>query len=165
MPPSLSVVLSKATPDGRRAATDGCASASATTCALLGERVSERTRGAANAGHTERALSAVDIEYARHRPAEDPEWTYRLDEDEITVMAGRCYVELKQPNRAIPLLALIHVLAGRSARASWRHRARTALAQHTWNCSSQRVRPRGDDRVTLLVQRLSPYRTERRAGR
>lgn len=29
---------------------------------------------------------------------------YWLTEDEITIMAGRCYVELCQPDRAVPLL-------------------------------------------------------------
>lgn len=74
--------------------------ASATTCALLGERVPECTRGPASAGHTERALSAVDIEYARRRPADDPVWAYWLDEDEITVMAERllCGTEAAQPS-------------------------------------------------------------------
>jgi hypothetical protein len=39
---------------------------------------------------------AVESAYERRKPGSDPEWVYWLTEDEITVMAGRCYVELGQ---------------------------------------------------------------------
>lgn len=42
--------------------------------------------------------------YDRRRPDDDPTWVYWLDENEITVMAGRVYVELGLPERAEPLL-------------------------------------------------------------
>jgi hypothetical protein len=35
---------------------------------------------------------------------DDPDWVYRLNREEIDVMAGRCFTELKQPGRAEPLL-------------------------------------------------------------
>lgn len=157
----------------RSAATGARGHASATTRALLGERVAWAYARTGELRHTERALSAVDTEYARRRPADDPEWTYWLDEDEITVMAGRCYVELRQPERAIPLLT--QVLARydeRQARestldTSWLAEAHVqagdvehaaALAQRTLELSASTSSSRGDDRVTLLAQRLSPYR-------
>lgn len=80
------------------------ASRGATTCALLEERVAWAHPRAGDIRHTERALSAVDTAYDRRRAADDPEWVYWLDEDEIAVMAGRCYVELGRPSQAIPLL-------------------------------------------------------------
>jgi hypothetical protein len=98
---------------------------------------------------------------------------YWLTEDEITIMAGRCYVELDQPDRAIPLLT--GVLARYDERqtresalyTSWLAEAHiqagdvehaTALAQHTLELSSSTSSARGDDRVTLLAQRLGPHR-------
>lgn len=146
--------------------------ASATTCALLHERVAWAHARAGEVRHTERALAAAETEYERRRPADDPEWVYWLTEDEIIVMAGRCYVELGQPDRAIPLLtgvlvryderqtresalytswlAEAHVQAGDVEHAA-------ALAQRTLELSSSTSSARGDDRVTLLAQRLGPY--------
>ncbi|MGH3965624.1 MAG: hypothetical protein ACRDRY_20615 [Pseudonocardiaceae bacterium] len=160
----------------RSAATGAREHASTTTRALLGERVAWAHARAGQARHTERALSAVDTDYDRRRPADDPEWVYWLDENEITVMAGRCYVELGQPERAIPLLT--GVLARydkRHAResalyTSWLAEAHVqagdvehaaALAEHTLELSNSTSSSRGDDRVTLLSQRLAPYRAVR----
>lgn len=156
-----------------RSATAGAQGhASATTRALLQERVAWAHARAGEIRHTERALSAVEADYERRRPADDPEWVYWLDEDEITVMAGRCYVELGQPDRAIPLLT--EVLARYDERqtresalyTSWLAEAHVqagdvehaaTLAQRTLELSSSTSSSRGDDRVTLLAQRLAPY--------
>jgi transcriptional regulator with XRE-family HTH domain len=147
--------------------------ASATTRALLGERVAWAHARAGEVRHAERALSAVDTEYDRRRPADDPEWVYWLDSDEIVVMAGRCYVELGQPARAIPLLTeVLGRYDERQAResalyTSWLAEARVqagdlehaaALAQRTLELSSSTSSSRGDDRVTLLARRLAPHR-------
>ncbi|HEV7451345.1 MAG TPA: helix-turn-helix transcriptional regulator [Pseudonocardiaceae bacterium] len=157
-----------------RSATAGARGhASATTRALLYERVAWAHARAGELRHTERALSAVDTEYGRRRPDDDPEWVYWLDEDEITVMAGRCYVELGQPDRAIPLLtgvleryderqtresalytswlAEAHVQAGDVEHAA-------VLAERTLELSSSTSSSRGDDRVMLLAQRLAAHR-------
>jgi hypothetical protein len=157
-----------------RSATAGTAGhASATTRALLHERVAWAHARAGEVRHTERALSAVDTEYNRRRPADDPEWVYWLDEDEITVMAGRCYVELKQPHRAIPLLTgvLKHYNEQQTRECalytSWLGEAHiqagdiehaTALAERTLELSSSTSSSRGDDRVRQLAQRLEPHR-------
>jgi transcriptional regulator with XRE-family HTH domain/tetratricopeptide (TPR) repeat protein len=157
----------------RSAASGARGRASATTRALLQERVAWAHARAGELRHTERALSAVEVDYEQRRPADDPEWVYWLDEDEITVMAGRCYVELGQPDRAIPLLtgvleryderqtresalytswlAEAHVQAGDIEHAA-------GLAERTLDLSSSTSSSRGDDRVTLLAQRLTPYR-------
>ncbi|MDQ3762065.1 MAG: hypothetical protein M3460_10315 [Actinomycetota bacterium] len=81
------------------AATGARGHASATACALLHERVAWAHARTGEIRHAQRALSAVDTEYDRRRPADDPPWVYWLNEDEIAVMAGRCYVELGQPDR------------------------------------------------------------------
>jgi transcriptional regulator with XRE-family HTH domain/tetratricopeptide (TPR) repeat protein len=158
-----------------RSATAGAREhASATTRALLHERVAWAHARAGELRHTERALSAVDTEYDRRRPADDPEWVYWLNEDEIAVMAGRCYVELQQPDRAIPLLTgVLERYDERQAResvlyTSWLAEAHVkagdiehaaALAQRTLELSASTSSSRGDDRVALLAQRLAPHRT------
>jgi hypothetical protein len=55
---------------------------------------------------TARALDDVDDTYeARSLGDDDPEWTYWLSRDEITVMAARCWTRLGQPGKAAPLIA------------------------------------------------------------
>jgi tetratricopeptide (TPR) repeat protein len=158
----------------RSAAAGARGHASATTRALLHERVAWAHARAREIRHAERALAAAETEYERRRTADDPEWVYWLTEDEITIMAGRCYVELGQPDRAIPLLT--GVLARYDERqtresalyTSWLAEAHVqagdvehaaALAQRTLELSSSTSSARGDDRVTLLAQRLRPYPT------
>ncbi|MGH3812044.1 MAG: helix-turn-helix domain-containing protein [Pseudonocardiaceae bacterium] len=157
----------------RSATTGARGHASATVCALLHERVAWAHARAGELRHTERALSAVETDYERRCPADDPEWVYWLTEDEITVMAGRCYVELGQPGRAIPLLTeVLERYEERQARefalyTSWLAEAHVqagdiehaaALAGRTLELSDSTSSARGDDRVTLLAHRLAPYR-------
>lgn len=52
----------------------------------------------------ERALSAVDEIYPFPGPADDPPWAYWLSADEVQIMAGRVWTELRRPMRAIPIL-------------------------------------------------------------
>jgi transcriptional regulator with XRE-family HTH domain len=53
---------------------------------------------------TERTLGRVEDTFTGRNPEDDPPWIYWLTTEEIDVMAGRCFVELSQPNRAVPLL-------------------------------------------------------------
>lgn len=91
--------------------------------------------------HATACPSAVDTAYNRCHPADDPEWTYRPNEDEIVIMAGYCHVDLNQPDRAHPLLtgvleryddrqaresALYHVVPRRGAGTLNTRRARRA---------------------------------------
>ena len=97
---------------------------------------------------------------------------YWLGSDEITVMAGRCYVELGQPNRAIPLLSgVLERYDEQQAResalyTSWLAEAHLQagnvdhaahLAGRTLDLSSSTSSSRGDDRVALLRSRLDPH--------
>jgi tetratricopeptide (TPR) repeat protein len=78
--------------------------ASATTQALLHERIAWAHARAGELRHTQRALDEADRFYARRNPADDPGWVYWLNHEEMQIMAGRCYTELRQPLRAEPLL-------------------------------------------------------------
>ncbi len=166
--PHEAVLLARSASSGARG------HAGAATRALLAERVAWAHARAGERRHTERALAAVEAEYDRRRPADDPEWVYWLSPDEITVMAGRCYVELGEPHRAIPRLADVlsrydtrqaretalytswladaHLLAGDLDEAA-------ALAGRTLELSTSVGSSRGDDRVSLLHSRLAPHRT------
>jgi hypothetical protein len=79
-------------------------SASATTRALLAERIAWSAARAGEARDAERALSTVETEYEHQRTADDPIWAYWLDEGEINIMAGRVWTQLERPLRAVPIL-------------------------------------------------------------
>lgn len=130
-------------------------------CAKLGDR-----RGA------ERTLRTVEELHARERSADEPEWVYWLDETEVTVMAGRCFVELGDPERAIPLLAgaLASYDLQHSREAalyiSWLAEAHLAagdvdeaarLAGRALGLAVSTGSARADQRVELLRRRLASY--------
>ena len=79
--------------------------ATATTKALLLERIAWADAKSGDAHACERALGQVQEEFNRSRPEDDPDWVYWLNQQEIDVMAGRCYTELGKAKRAEPLLA------------------------------------------------------------
>lgn len=87
------------------AAAQGAGSAAtATTRALLSERVAWAQARLGCPEATLRALGEVDEAYADRSPEADPIWVYWLNRDKIDVMAGRCLTELRRPERAIRLL-------------------------------------------------------------
>ncbi|MDG4793648.1 hypothetical protein [Micromonospora sp. WMMD1082] len=81
------------------------ATATATTRALLLERVAWANARFGDAQAALRALGEVEDAYANTDPSADPAWVYWLNRDEIDVMAGRCLTQLRRPVDAIPLLA------------------------------------------------------------
>jgi tetratricopeptide (TPR) repeat protein len=85
--------------------------ATAATRALLLERVAWAHARAGEADPAQRALDLVDDTYAgrRHGAEEDPIWVYWLNAEEIEVMAGRVWTQLRRPLRAAP--ALEHAIA------------------------------------------------------
>ncbi|EIV95797.1 helix-turn-helix transcriptional regulator [Frankia sp. QA3] len=85
-------------------------SASATTRALLADRLAWAHARAGELRACEQTLAVVERLYDRSDPAADPEWVYWLDTREIDVMAGRCWTELRRPDRAEARLR--HGLAG-----------------------------------------------------
>lgn len=146
--------------------------ATGTVRALLGERVAWAHSRTGDRAATERALSTVDAAYDDRRPDDDPEWTYWLDPDEIAVMAGRCYVELGEPNRAIPLLTDVldrydeHRARESALYVSWLAEAHVmagnvdhgaTLADRVLDLTGSTASARGDARVALLRDRLAPH--------
>ena len=79
-------------------------SATATTKALLLERIAWADAKSGDLVSCERALGQVEDNFNHAKPEDDPDWVYWLNREEIDVMAGRCLTELKQPARAEPLL-------------------------------------------------------------
>ena len=79
-------------------------SATATTKALLLERVAWADAKSGDLVSCERALGRVEDNFNHAKPDNEPDWVYWLNREEIDVMAGRCYTELNQPGRAEALL-------------------------------------------------------------
>ncbi|HEX5496543.1 MAG TPA: hypothetical protein VFX70_18430 [Mycobacteriales bacterium] len=71
--------------------------------ALMGERVAWAYATAGDADGCQRALDEVDTVFGATTDGE-PDWAYWLNWDEIRIMAGRCYTELRRPMKAVPLL-------------------------------------------------------------
>lgn len=148
--------------------------ATATTRALLRERVAWANAKAGNRKQTERALAAVETDYEHHTLGDDPEWAYWLNEDEITIMAGRCYVELGAAERAVPLLAAVlerydeRMTREYALYLSWLAEAQVmvgdidaaaATATKTLELTEQITSARSDARINILRRRLQPYRS------
>lgn len=148
--------------------------ATPTTRALFKERVAWANAKAGDRRQTERALAAVETDYEHRRPADDPEWVYWLNEDEITVMAGRCYVELGVAERAAPLLSSVlghydeRMTRELALYTSWLAEAQVMLgavdeaattASRTLELTAQITSARSDHRVKVLRQKLKPYKS------
>jgi transcriptional regulator with XRE-family HTH domain len=78
--------------------------ATATAKALLLERIAWGDAKCGDLTSCQRSLGQVEEIFSNSKPEDDPDWVYWLDKEEIDVMAGRCYTELKQPALAEPLL-------------------------------------------------------------
>jgi len=146
--------------------------ATATTRALLLERVAWANARFGDPQATLRALGEVDDAYADTDPGVDPAWVYWLNRDEIDVMAGRCLTQLRRPARAIGLLAAAvdryddtharelslylswlaeaHIYDGNIDEAA--HIAARCLMLSTAVTSA-----RGTERVQLIRQMLAPH--------
>ncbi len=88
----------------RTAYAGGRRDATATTKALLLERVAWADAKSGDLANCERTLSQVGDNFSHAKPEDDPDWAYWLNSTEIDVMAGRCFTELKLPAKAEPLL-------------------------------------------------------------
>jgi len=144
--------------------------ASATTQALLQERVAWAHARAGELRQTQRALGEAEVAYEKRDPDDDPPWVYWLDRDEIDVMAGRCYTELRQPRQAEPLLRSAldryneDLVRETLLYASWLADAyiqtgdideAVAQATRALTLSARVNSSRGRERVQLLRQRLA----------
>jgi hypothetical protein len=151
-------------------------SASATTQALLADRLAWAHARAGDRRACERALVTVERLFERGDPSADPEWVYWLDGREIDVMAGRCWTELSRPERAEERLR--HGLTGYDPL-----RAREIALYETWFAEVHLLRgdveqacaratraarldarvnsARTAERLRMLARRLAGYRSVR----
>jgi hypothetical protein len=139
--------------------------------ALLGERLAYARAHASDRDGAARALDQVDDAYEARSPSDtEPEWTYWLDRDEITVMAARCWTTLGQPRKAAPLIADVLTRYGQDqtreqalywsflAQAYLNADQRAEAAQALATASSYAARTssaRVDQRIALLSHALS----------
>jgi hypothetical protein len=95
-------------------ATESCRAAGAhapgTVRALLHERLAWAHAVAGDARNTEHALSIAEAALAESGNNPQPDWAAWVDHNELQIMTGRCWTELRRPLRAVPVLT--NVLAG-----------------------------------------------------
>lgn len=77
--------------------------------ALLHERLAWAYAVAGSASETERALIAAETALNESDGTPQPDWSAWVDRNELQIMTGRCWTELRRPLRAVPVLE--HVLA------------------------------------------------------
>ena len=165
--PNEAVILARTAYQGGRHG------ATAITRALLAERVAWSAARSGDLRECERALGTVEESFTAGANDNDPDWVYWLNREEIDVMAGRCYTELRNPGRAVSLLtgaiarydqALVrenslylswlaedYVQLNESDHAAGIATRMAALAART---SSART----DTRLRYIARQLSPYR-------
>ena len=96
--PNEAVVLARTSYQGGRH------DATPVTRALLLERVAWAAALSGDLRECERTLGMVEETFSAGPDDNDPDWVYWLNREEIDVMAGRCYTELRKPDRAVSLL-------------------------------------------------------------
>lgn len=148
-------------------------SATAKSRALLGERIAWAAARAADAREAEKALGRVEKDYAdQGRDDEDPEWVYWLSPEEVEVMAGRVWTQLRRPLRAVPILekaivgygadtgretALYQSWMAESLEQANEPDRAAAAATKALRLSRQAGSVRADDRVALLRRKLRKH--------
>lgn len=148
-------------------------SATATTKALLLERVAWADAKSGDLVSCERALGQVEENFNHAQPEDDPDWVYWLNREEIDVMAGRCFTELKQPARAEPLLRSATssydnaLIRENSLYLSWLAEdyilldeidLAAEIATHVLELGSRANSARTDDRLRHLARLLMRYK-------
>jgi len=148
------------------------ARATATTKALLLERIAWADAKSGDPRACERTLGQVQEELDHSKPDDDPDWVYWLNQQEIDVMAGRCYTELGKPKLAEPLLANAiagydHALARESSLyLSWLAEDHiqlhdldqaASIATEALELASRTNSARTDERLRHLAKLLKPH--------
>lgn len=72
--------------------------------ALLHERLAWAYAVAGLPSETERALSAAESALDESDGSPQPDWVAWVDHNELQIMSGRCWTELRRPLRAVPTL-------------------------------------------------------------
>jgi hypothetical protein len=143
------------------------------TRALLLERVAWAAARAGDLRGCERTLGTVEESFSAGLSDKDPDWLYWLSREEIDIMAGRCYTELRKPARAEPLLTSAMARYGQefvrenSLYLSWLAEAYVQLGEieHAAGIATQMAAlaahtnsARTDARLRYIAGQLSPYR-------
>jgi tetratricopeptide (TPR) repeat protein len=146
--------------------------ATATTRALLLERIAWADAKSGDLSGCEQALGKVEEAFDKSKPEDDPDWVYWLNREEIDVMAGRCYTELKRPRQAVALLddaiaKYNHALVRENALyLSWLAEDyiqlgdidhAVAVAKEVLTLASRTNSARTDERVQRLARLLKRY--------
>lgn len=73
---------------------------------LLADRLAWACARTGDAQGVDRALGISEDFHDRRdaTPAEEPDWVYWINRDESRIMAGRCWAELREHRRAVPVL-------------------------------------------------------------
>jgi hypothetical protein len=155
-------------------------SATATTKALLLERVAWGDAKSGDLANCQRSLGLVEEHFSHAQPENDPDWVYWLNKQEIDVMAGRCYTELKQPKLAEPLLkqATTHydhsLIREDSLYLSWlaedyillnEIEQASEIATQVLDLAARANSARTDERLRHLARQLKRYRDVPAASR
>jgi tetratricopeptide (TPR) repeat protein len=72
--------------------------------ALLLDRMAWAYAVSGQADAAERALSGAAAIVHRQTDRPEPDWVFWVDDDEMKIMAGRCWTQLRRPLRAVPIL-------------------------------------------------------------
>lgn len=165
--PREAVTLARSALRGARAA------ASATTRAMLLERLAWAYARAAELTQAERCLATVEDTLTRRSPADDPLWTYWLSYDEVQIMAGRVWTQLHRPLRAVPVLeqaiagygedtgretALYQTWLAESLLQAGEVERAAELATRALRLARRAGSVRANQRVTTLWQLMRPHR-------
>jgi tetratricopeptide (TPR) repeat protein/transcriptional regulator with XRE-family HTH domain len=142
--------------------------------ALLLERMAWTHAVAGQANETERALNAARNALRSVDDRPEPDWVFWVDDNELDIMAGRCWTELRRPLRAVPTLEAVlgryedthardkalyltwlahaYIDAGEVEQA-----ATTTTRAIALSAGIGSVRPAA--RISKVAQRLKPHRT------
>ncbi|MFD0633911.1 XRE family transcriptional regulator [Catenulispora yoronensis] len=115
----------------------------ATVRALLLERLAWAHAVAGEATETQRVLNAAQEALGRDDGSPVPDWAAWADGTELQIMTGRCWAQLRQPKRAVPVLE--DVLSG-FPNAYGRDKA----LYLTWLAEAYRDAGEPDQAVTVL---------------
>jgi hypothetical protein len=165
--PNEAVILARTAYQGGRH------DATPVTRALLLERVAWSAARSGDLRECERALGTVEESFAAGPNDNDPDWVYWLNREEIDVMAGRCYTELRNPGRAVSLLtgAIARydqaLVRENSLYLSWLAEDYVQLSEidHAADIATRMAAlaartssARTDTRLRYIARQLSPYR-------
>ncbi|MDT9693232.1 helix-turn-helix transcriptional regulator [Streptomyces sp. P9(2023)] len=141
--------------------------------ALLADRLAWQHATSGNAHEADYTLKVAEEAINEPSDLPTPDWAYWVDHDEIAIMTGRCWAELRRPLRAIPALddALSRYddtrARDKALYLSWLASAymdageiehAAAITSRVLDLSMGLASTRPAGRARMLLKRLEPYR-------